>query len=137
MRRCSNVTVSWRAEDPVMTVEQLLQKIRTQPAAVTFDEVIATINAHYDYTPTRFSNGLGEARAVNEAGQNEGSCRIFAFARLHGLTQAETLACFGRFYREDVLGNPARTDHANIRHFMRDGWAGVVFDGEPLTPKQQ
>lgn len=118
-----------------MNVDTLLQKIRCEPAAVTFDEVIATINEHYQYAPTRFSNGLGEDKAVNEAGQNEGSCRIFSFASLHGLDEQQTLACFGRFYRDDVLGNPTGTDHANIRHFMRDGWAGVVFDGVALTAK--
>lgn len=120
-----------------MNIEQLLQKIRREPTAVTFDAVIATINEHYQYTPMRFTNGLGEGRAINEAGQNEGSCRILAFARLQGLNEQETLACFGRFYRDDVLGNPTGTDHANIRHFMRDGWAGVVFDGEALAPQKQ
>ena len=113
-------------------VEKLLQKIRQNPAAISFDEVIATIKENYQYTPTRFSNGLGEARVINEVGQNEGSCRIFAFARLHDLSETETLNCFGKFYREDVLGNPAGNDHTNIRNFMRDGWAGIVFDGEVL-----
>ena len=115
-----------------MSVRKLLEKIRQNPDGIGFDEVIATIKDHYHYTPTRFSNGLGEARVINEAGQNEGSCRIFAFAQLHRLNQVETLCCFGKFYREDVLGNPAGNDHANIRNFMRDGWAGVVFDGVVL-----
>lgn len=116
-----------------MTVEQLLQKIRQSPADIGFDEVIATIKQCYQYTPTRFSNGLGENRVINEAGQNEGSCRIFAFAQLHGLSELEALGCFGKFYREDVLGNPDGNDHANIRNFMRDGWEGIVFDGEALV----
>ncbi|HSC76172.1 MAG TPA: HopJ type III effector protein [Pseudomonadales bacterium] len=116
------------------SLQILLQKIHQNPEGVSFDEVIATIKDCYQYTPTRFSNGLGETCVINEAGQNEGSCRIFAFARLHRLDEKETLHCFGRFYREDVLGNPDGNDHANIRHFMRDGWAGVVFDGEVLTP---
>jgi len=115
-----------------MSVEQLLQKIRQNSQDVSFDEVIAAIKENYQYTPTRFSNGLGEARVINEAGQNEGSCRIFAFAHLHNLSEAETLSCFGKFYREDVLGNPAGNDHANIRNFMQDGWAGIVFDGVVL-----
>ena len=115
-----------------MTVENIINKIRQNPQDVSFDEVIAAIKENYQYTPTCFSNGLGEARVINEARQNEGSCRIFAFAQLHGLSEAETLSCFGKFYREDVLGNPAGNDHANIRNFMRDGWAGIVFDGEVL-----
>lgn len=116
-----------------MTVEQLLQKIRGEPEHISFEEVIATINQHYHYTPTRFRNGIGEGAVINEARQNEGSCRIFAFARLHCLTETETLACFGLFYREDVLGYPDGADHANIRNFMRDGWAGIQFDGDALT----
>lgn len=115
-----------------MNVEQLLQKIRQNPESVGFDEVIATIKENYQYTPTRFSNGLGDACVINEAGQNEGSCRIFSFAKLNRLNEQETLACFGGFYREDVLGNPSGVDHANIRNFMRDGWAGVQFAGEAL-----
>lgn len=118
-----------------MTVVQLLEKIRQSPESVVFDDVIATINAHYHYRPTRFTNGLGDASVVNEAGQNEGSCRIFAFARLNDLDEAETLCCFGKFYRDDVLGNPHGSDHANIRHFMRDGWAGIVFGGVALVAK--
>ncbi|MFT4047340.1 MAG: HopJ type III effector protein [Solimonas sp.] len=49
---------------------------------------------------------------------------MLAFAKLQGLSEAETLACFGRFYREDVLKNPDGTDHQNIRNFMRTGWRG-------------
>ena len=115
-----------------MSVTELLQKIRLNSDSVSFDEVIAAIKENYQYTPTRFSNGLGEARVINEAEQNEGSCRIFSFAQLHDLSEAETLSCFGKFYREDVLGNPDGNDHANIRNFMRDGWAGIVFDGVVL-----
>ncbi len=46
---------------------------------------MAVIAAHYVYRPTRFENGLGQGRAVNEAGTNEGSCKILAFAKLNGL----------------------------------------------------
>lgn len=115
-----------------MGITELLQKIRLNSDSVIFDEVIAAIKENYQYTPTRFSNGLGEACVINEAGQNEGSCRIFAFARLNNLSEGETLSCFGKYYRDDVLGNPDGTDHANIRNFMRDGWAGIVFDGVVL-----
>ncbi len=46
----------------------------------------------------------------------------------------ETLALFGRYYRDDVMGNPAGEDHANIRNFLLDGWVGVRFDDMPLQP---
>jgi len=114
-----------------MSITQLIDKIKSQPDTVTFHEVIDTIAAHYDYTPARFTNG----DAVSEAGTNEGSCKIFAFAQLNGLNEAETLACFGDFYRKDVLENPDGTDHANIRNFMVHGWAGIKFDQPALATK--
>lgn len=116
-------------------IDQLLEKIRSVPEQIDFNEVIAAINTNYHYKPTPFTNGIGEYKLVNEAGQNEGSCRIFAFARLHHLTEAQTLACFGKYYREDVLMHPHGTDHANIRSFMQYGWKGICFDGEALEPK--
>ena len=116
-----------------MNIEQLIEQIKTAPEQVEFAQVIAVITAHYRYTQTRFRNGLGADIVVNEAGTNEGSCRIFAFARRNGLSEAETLACFGRYYRDDVLGNPGGSDHANIRTFIKHGWAGVDFGGEPLA----
>lgn len=117
-------------------LQQLLQQLRSDPSGVEFDQVIAAITDHYDYTPAQFHNGVGDDTVVNAAGSNAGSCRIFAFARLNGLSEAETLACFGKFYRDDVLGNPAGGDHANIRTFMRHGWGGIRFDSPALTEKQ-
>ena len=116
-----------------MTLSTLLQRLSNNEA--DFEDVIAYINTHYDYTPTRFTNGRGADAVVNEAGKNEGSCRLFALAKLQGLSEADTLPLFGRFYRDDVLKNPNGNDHANIRTFMREGWAGIHFDGEPLRLK--
>lgn len=99
---------------------------------VEFQDTIAVITENYHYTPTRFTNGLGEGAVINEPGSNEGSCKIFSFARLHGLSEAHTLALFGGYYRDDVLGNPGGLDHGNIRHFMKYGWAGIHFEGEAL-----
>ena len=117
------------------SIESFLQDLTARPDEIAFERTIAVIAQHYAYTPTTFRNGLGADAVVNAAGTNEGSCRIFAFARLQQLTPAATLACFGRFYREDVLQHPQGADHANIRTFMRDGWAGIAFDGEPLRAK--
>lgn len=116
-----------------MTLIDLLERLRRADA--DFEDVIAYVNAHYDYTPTRFSNGVGLAPVLNESGQNEGSCRVFALARLAALSEADTVQLFGRFYRSDVLKNPGGNDHANIRRFLADGWAGIHSDGEALTPK--
>ena len=116
-----------------MTVNTLIEKIRSRPDSVGFNEVIDCIAEHYAYTPARFSNGLNGDAVVNEAGTNEGSCKIFAFAQLNGLNEAETLACFGHYYREDVLQHPDASDHANIRSFIRHGWTGIHFDSPALT----
>ncbi len=99
-----------------------------------FEDTIAVIHAHFDYVPTRFTNGLSATAVVNDAGQNEGSCKIFAFAKQMALDEATTLQCFGRFY-QDVLNTPDANDHQNIRNFIRDGWAGIRFDGTALHPK--
>ncbi|MET0379960.1 MAG: HopJ type III effector protein [Spongiibacteraceae bacterium] len=118
-----------------LTVTDLIAQVRTQAQAVEFQTTIDTINANFDYTPTRFTNGRGDDKVLNEAGSNEGSCRLFAFALLQGLSQPETLALFGKYYREDVLLHADASDHANIRTFMRYGWAGIHFDGVALKPK--
>ncbi|MDR7129338.1 hypothetical protein J2X69_001675 [Algoriphagus sp. 4150] len=106
----------------------LLDQIKNAPATISFSEVIAHIDALYEFTPTRFLNGT----TVNEAGQNNGSCKVFFFAKLHDLTPTETLTLFGDYYRKDVLQNPDGTDHQNIRNFMQSGWEGVKFEGEAL-----
>lgn len=117
-----------------MTIDELIQQIRSDSGRIDFQQVIDAINANYDYQPTQFHNGIGPDRIANAAGTNEGSCRIFAFAQLHRLSEAETLTCFGQFYR-DVIATPHGADHTNIRSFIRDGWAGIRFDGIALSPK--
>lgn len=117
-----------------MIFQTLLDRLNKGDA--DFEDVIAYVNDHYDYTPTRFTNGLGADPVVNEAGKNEGSCRLFALAQLKGLNEADTVQLFGRFYREDVLKHPEGTDHANIRRFMTDGWAGIRFDGTALVARE-
>jgi DNA-binding IscR family transcriptional regulator len=109
----------------------LLDKIHNSPESISFSEVIAHIDANFDFTPTRFVNG----NTSNEAGQNNGSCKVFSFALLNNLTQTHTLALFGDYYRIDVLGNPEGSDHQNIRNFMQSGWAGVQFEGIALSQK--
>lgn len=112
-----------------MTSEQLIAKLEQAPQP--FSDVIALIDAEYNFVPTSFKNGDQQ----NQAGTNNGSCKIFAFGRLHQLTEQATLHAFGDFYTQDVLGNPDGSDHANIRNFMRSGWVGVSFEGEALSLK--
>ena len=112
-------------------LQAFLNKLAQQQ--IDFEDTIQLINQLYDYQATGFRNGLSQP-VINQAGQNEGSCRIFAFAQLNALNEAQTLACFGRFYQE-VLNDPQGMSHGNIRAFMRDGWAGIVFDGQALISK--
>ncbi len=112
-------------------MKSFLQKLKSQPDTIAFTDTIAFIEANYDFTPTAFKNG----ELMNEAGQNNGSCKLFAFAQLQNLTPQETLACFGAYYRDDVLKHPEATDHQNIRNFIKHGWNGIKYDGNALKAK--
>ena len=114
-----------------MTLHAFLEKLNQTPEAITFAETMATIESNYDFTPTSFQNGSQH----NGAGENSGSCKVFAFAKIHELSQAATLACFGSYYFEEVLSDPQGTNHQNIRDFMQSGWNGIQFEGEALTLK--
>lgn len=114
-----------------MPIDTFLAQLRTSPESISFTDTIATVEAHYNFTPTAFRNG----DLQNAAGQNSGSCKLLSFAKLQNLSVAETLQCFGDYYRVDVLQHPDATDHQNIRNFIRTGWDGVTFEGTALTPK--
>ncbi|MGX2039235.1 HopJ type III effector protein [Methylocaldum sp. MU1018] len=115
------------------SLETFIAKIK-DGRPVAFKETIDVIGRYYDYRPTRFTNGLDDGRVVNEPGSNEGSCKIFCFGRLHGLSEQETLALFGEHYAE-VLSSPDGESHKNIRTFMKFGWPGIAFDGDALVRK--
>ena len=111
-----------------MTIVAFLEQLQENPRSITFQDTIQVIDEHYAFTPTAFQNG----NQYNKAGENNGSCKIFAFAKLNNLSKQATLACFGAYYFEDVLQNPETTDHQNIRNFMQTGWNGIQFEGEAL-----
>ncbi|MEH6548915.1 MAG: HopJ type III effector protein [Pseudomonadales bacterium] len=115
-----------------MPIDRFLLRLSKQADEVEFEECITLISNCYDYLPMQFTNGDSKNTVTNKAGTNEGSCKIFAFAQLNELNKEETLACFGKFYRHEVLGNPAGTDHANIRQFMLTGPDGIHFEGPAL-----
>lgn len=106
----------------------LINKLKEN--ALTFKEVIEFIETHYQHQPTAFKNG----EANNEATQNQGSARVFAFAQLNNLNEKDTLYLFAEHY-QSVLNNPNGTDHQNIRQFMVHGWPGIVFEGQALLAK--
>jgi len=118
-------------------LEKHLKQIRSHTYKTEFDEVISTINEFYDYTATRFTNGCDDMLVLNTSGENEGSCKIFSFAQLHKLNKEQTLNCFGKYYRDDVLKNPQASDHANIRAFIKHGWSKIQFDNAALKAKKQ
>lgn len=114
-----------------MDLNTFLQTLRNTPDSIAFSDTMAVIETLYEFTPTAFKNG----ELMNEQGQNSGSCKLFAFAQLQGLSPQQTLACFGAYYRDDVLKHPEATDHQNIRNFIKYGWAGIKFNGSALKPK--
>lgn len=114
-----------------MDMEFFLNQLQQSPRTVEFPDVIALINKLYNFIPTGFRNN----EIYNEAGQNTGSCKILAFARLHELDESQTLSLFGAYYRADVLRSPEGDSHPNIRQFMIGGWDGVEFDDVPLRVK--
>lgn len=95
-----------------------------------FSEVLNYIDEQYDFTPTAFQNGT----LANAADQNQGSCKIFAFAQLHQLNETDTLTLFAEHY-DHVLQDPAGDTHQNIRQFMEHGWNGITFEAFPLKAK--
>lgn len=92
-----------------------------------FTKVIEFIETYYQHQPTAFKNG----DIHNEATQNQGSAKVFAFAQINNLSQQDTLYLFAEHYKA-VLDNPNGTDHQNIRQFMAHGWPGIVLEGTAL-----
>lgn len=114
-----------------MSLTTFLEKLKSNPETIEFQDTMNVIEQLYTFRETAFSNGA----LRNEAGQNNGSCKLFAFAKLQGLSASETLACFGHYYREDVLAHPEASDHQNIRNFMQCGWDGIEFEAAALQEK--
>ncbi|PKI16529.1 HopJ type III effector protein [Colwellia sp. 12G3] len=116
-------------EEVSITLANFITKLDTSADEISFEQVMQVISENYSYVPATFANG----DLLNEAGTNEGSCKIFYFAQLNKLTEQQTLACFGRFYRDDVINNPQGNDHGNIRNFIQSGWQAIKFKSIALT----
>ena len=115
-----------------MTTVSFLGQLQKNPKSIAFQDAINVIEENYDFEPTAFKNGNQQ----NDSGENNGSCKIFSFAKLQNLSEEATLACFGSYYFDDVLKNPDGNDHQNIRNFMQFGWGGIHFEGEALIEKK-
>ncbi|MDG1752519.1 MAG: HopJ type III effector protein [Thalassotalea sp.] len=116
-----------------LTINELNSKLTSLDVLITssvdFEDVIAVISSYYNYQQSAFKNG----ELVNQAGTNEGSCKIFSYAQLNGLSEQATLNCFGQYYRDDVLKHPLGDDHGNIRNFIKSGWSGIKFEHAALV----
>ncbi|MFN4761961.1 HopJ type III effector protein [Gillisia sp. Q332] len=114
-----------------MNPTQFITALKQDPKENEFLRTIQVIEDHYNFTPSAFTNG----DLKNNPGENNGSCKIFAFAKLEGLSEYFTLSCFGKYYFDDVLENFDAKNHLNIRNFMKTGWDGIEFKGNPLEKK--
>ena len=113
-----------------MIIQEFKTKLKSNPSAILFADTMQVIEDNYNFTPTAFKNGTIE----NKEGENAGSCKLFAFAKLQKLTKEETLFCFGEHYK-NVLEDANGTSHQNIRNFMNTGFDGLTFESEALTLK--
>jgi len=109
-------------------ISTLLKNLKED--SLLFKAVIEFIETHYQHKPTAFKNGA----LHNEATQNQGSAKVFAFAQLNTLDKGDTLYLFAEHY-QSVLENADGTDHQNIRQFMIHGWPGIAFEGQALLLK--
>jgi len=111
--------------------EQLITLIKNlKDNSLSFKEVIEFIETYYQHQPAAFKNG----EVHNEATQNQGSAKVFAFAQLNNLSEEDTLLLFAEHYQA-VLNTPDGTDHQNIRQFIIHGWPGVIFERQALLAK--
>ncbi|MES2266981.1 MAG: HopJ type III effector protein [Bacteroidota bacterium] len=109
-------------------LSDLIKGLETNSA--NFADVISFIESNYNHQPTAFKNG----DTYNEATQNQGSAKVFTFAKLNNLGKDDALLLFAEHYKA-VLDTPDGTDHQNIRQFIANGWEGITFEGEALTLK--
>jgi len=109
-------------------IEHLLSQLNNRE--IKFSDVLQFIDAHYTHNPTAFRNGS----QVNAATENQGSAKVFSFAQINRLSEADTLRLFAEHY-DDVIATPGAANHQNIRQFMQQGWDGIQFDGQALTIK--
>ncbi|MFK8060766.1 MAG: HopJ type III effector protein [Polaribacter sp.] len=113
-----------------MQLENFKTKLKANPKSIIFAETMQIIEDNYNFTPTAFTNG----EVKNKAGENSGSCKLFAFAVHQQLTKDETLFCFGEHY-QNVLEDANGTSHQNIRNFMKTGFKGLSFENNALALK--
>ncbi|WP_312186122.1 HopJ type III effector protein [Sphingobacterium sp.] len=111
-----------------MTTKELLEKSKGHH--LNFQEVLDHISENYTYSPTAFQNG----NLKNSKEENQGSAKVFFFAKLNNLSAEDTLGLFAEHY-QNVLDNPAGEGHQNIRQFLANNWGGISFEQDVLKQK--
>ncbi len=109
-------------------IQRLLQQLGSKE--LQFKDILTHIEEHYVYTASAFRNG----DQYNAANENQGSAKVLSFAKLHHLSEGDTLKLFAEHY-EAVRHTPEGTDHQNIRQFIKNGWEGLQFDQQVLREK--
>lgn len=100
-----------------MNLSQFIIALKKDPKAKEISMTIQVVDNHYKFTLSAFTKG----DVKNNPEENNSSCMIFAFAKLLRISEYFSLAYFGKYYFEDVLGNPHFDIHLNIRDFMKTG----------------
>ncbi|AUC22172.1 type III effector [Polaribacter sejongensis] len=113
-----------------MIIQEFKTKLKANPTSILFADTMQVIEDNYNFTPTSFTNG----DIKNKAGENSGSCKLFAFAKIQKMTKEEALFCFGEHYK-NVLEDENGDSHQNIRNFMKSGFEGLSFEKEALELK--
>ena len=113
-----------------MIIQEFKTKLKANPTSILFAETMQVIEDNYNFIPTTFTNG----DIKNKAGENSGSCKLFAFAKIQKMTKEEALFCFGEHYK-NVLEDENGDSHQNIRNFMKSGFEGLSFEKEALELK--
>lgn len=75
------------ADEKIGGLDAFLKQIKSKPTAIEFEQTMAAIEDGFDYSPVAFSCG----EVVSTAEQNQGSAKIFSFAKLQKLNQKTTL----------------------------------------------
>ena len=111
------------ADEKISGLDEFMGTVKKTPSSIEFEQTMAAIEDGFDYKAVAFK--CGELESSTE--QNQGSAKIFSFAKLQKLKKETTLELFGRFYREDVLKNPTGDDHGNIRVRPEDPHTSVPW----------
>ena len=86
------------ADEKISGLDSFLTTLKKEPTTIDFEQTMAAIEEGYDYSAVKFTCGELDSSAE----QNQGSAKIFSFAKLQKLKKEATLELFGRFYRDDV-----------------------------------